>query len=420
LVEGEGVGKKFQRRKEGSLVASLCSRNPPDETVVVRRAQWWTKPGHPPGGDTNKLGGSILLREASGGEACKCSYFRIPLVDTCRHRIVACRSFPTTWSPILNSDRGYLFHDSDLGAVLSNQADKLIAEIEGMGSNTLLNANLEDLSSVLAEKHRVSMVKLKETEITIEQNEASIDVSRDPSRLIFNRSGPFYVKGTGVSFFVPFEGDSALFRCQPSTYTMNPPRASIGNSELVLRYERTDHDAEAIRSSFQAELGRIRQYIEWMSGNVSQFNDSLSERARSHIEQRRNKLLKDQGIVSALGFPLRRREGVPQTYTVPTVQRKPPVQRPSNPTPPFKLEPVLELQEYEHILSVISNMVVVMERSPKAFSGMGEEDLRQHFLVQLNGHYEGQATGETFNFDGKTDILIRVDGKNIFIAECKF
>jgi hypothetical protein len=42
-----------------------------------------------------------------------------------------------------------------------------------------------------------------------------------------------------------------------------------------------------------------------------------------------------------------------------------------------------------------------------------------HFLVQLNGQYEGQATGETFNFDGKTDILIRANGRNIFIAECK-
>ena len=38
----------------------------------------------------------------------------------------------------------------------------------------------------------------------------------------------------------------------------------------------------------------------------------------------------------------------------------------------------------------------------------------------LNGHYEGQATGETFNYEGKTDILIRVDDKNIFIGECKF
>ena len=65
-------------------------------------------------------------------------------------------------------------------------------------------------------------------------------------------------------------------------------------------------------------------------------------------------------------------------------------------------------------------MVVVMERSPKAFIGMGEEDLRTHFLVHLNGHYEGQATGETFNYEGKTDILIRVDDSNIFIAECKF
>ena len=65
-------------------------------------------------------------------------------------------------------------------------------------------------------------------------------------------------------------------------------------------------------------------------------------------------------------------------------------------------------------------MVTVMERSPKAFQDMDEESLRQHFLVQLNGHYEGQATGETFNYEGKTDILIRTDGTNIFIAECKF
>ena len=37
----------------------------------------------------------------------------------------------------------------------------------------------------------------------------------------------------------------------------------------------------------------------------------------------------------------------------------------------------------------------------------------------MNGAFTGQATGETFNFQGTTDILIRIDGKNIFIAECK-
>jgi hypothetical protein len=38
----------------------------------------------------------------------------------------------------------------------------------------------------------------------------------------------------------------------------------------------------------------------------------------------------------------------------------------------------------------------------------------------LNGHFKGMATGETFNCEGLTDILIRVEGRNAFIAECKF
>lgn len=59
----------------------------------------------------------------------------------------------------------------------------------------------------------------------------------------------------------------------------------------------------------------------------------------------------------------------------------------------------------------MQNMVQVMELSPHVFHNMGEEDLRTHFLVQLNGAFKGQATGETFNFQGKTDILIRIEGK---------
>jgi hypothetical protein len=80
----------------------------------------------------------------------------------------------------------------------------------------------------------------------------------------------------------------------------------------------------------------------------------------------------------------------------------------------------LDEANYQEILGIIENMTLVMERSPDSFKSMGEEDLRQHYLVQLNGQYRGAATGETFNFVGKTDILIRVDGRNVFIGECKF
>lgn len=50
---------------------------------------------------------------------------------------------------------------------------------------------------------------------------------------------------------------------------------------------------------------------------------------------------------------------------------------------------------------------------------MGEEAIRTVLLVALNGHYEGQASGETFNFEGQTNILIRSEGRSVFIGECK-
>ena len=131
-------------------------------------------------------------------------------------------------------------------------------------------------------------------------------------------------------------------------------------------------------------------------------------------------LFYENDLRSVLTRQERRRTGVPATYVSPEVKRRVVPQLPPVSTEPYKPDPTVDTAEYEHILSVISNMVVVMEQSPQAFKSMGEENLRHHFLVQLNGQYEGQATGETFNCEGKTDILIRADGKNIFIAECKF
>lgn len=111
---------------------------------------------------------------------------------------------------------------------------------------------------------------------------------------------------------------------------------------------------------------------------------------------------------------------ITEAFTVPTKRRKHPVERSKVPTEKYKPEPVLDTAEYEHILKVIRSMSLVIERSPGSFASLDEESIRTHFLFQLNGHYEGDATGETFNASGKTDILIRVENRNIFIAECKF
>lgn len=85
-----------------------------------------------------------------------------------------------------------------------------------------------------------------------------------------------------------------------------------------------------------------------------------------------------------------------------------------------KAEPTMQDSDYEAILQTISHMGDFAERHPASFEAADEALIRDHILMQLNGQYEGNATGETFNAGGRTDILVRIDGGNVFIAECKF
>jgi hypothetical protein len=312
-----------------------------------------------------------------------------------------------------------LFGRHELSSVLQNQEQKAIKAIEALDSNRLLNTSLDDLVEYFNEEYRIEPLNLLTDHISVDQAEAKVDVSGDQSRMIYDRSESFYVDGTRVTFYLPYQGDKELFYCKPSTFNFHHPRAVIAKKEIQLVYEILNHDDKAVKSSFDGDLDNLKQHIGWIERDVNNFNGQLKQKIRQRVESRRQKILKDQDMVVSLGVPLRKREGTPVTYTAPVARKKINTLPPATPTA-YKPEPVLETTEYEQILSIISNMVMVMERSPSAFHSMKEEDLRQHFLVQLNGQYEGQATGETFNYQGKTDILIRVNGKNIFIAECKF
>ena len=313
-----------------------------------------------------------------------------------------------------------LFHNADLGSVLATQEQALSKEIGSLSEDRVLNSSQEDLCDYFVEKYRIDAIEIDESGVQADYGDAQVDVSHRFEYARFDRSRPTYVTGTRITFYVPFSGDPQLFKCRPSSFNLNPPRASVRGSELVFVYDRTTQDAPNITNEFERDRKNVRDYIGWIASDLQKFNSTMRQKVSQQIGARREKLLQDRGTIENLGFPLRRRSGVPTTYVSPEVKRRVVPQLTPVSTKPYQPEPALDMVEYEHILSVVSNMVVVMERSPRAFKDMGEEDLRQHFLVQLNGQYEGQATGETFNYEGKTDILIRADGKNIFIAECKF
>ena len=309
----------------------------------------------------------------------------------------------------------FYWHD-----VLEHQIKQMAAEIDSIPSNRLLNTSVDDLTDYLVEKFKLDVPVLDEQGIHADQHESQIDVSQDFDRVIFNRGEPFYISGTSVVITVPFRGDRNMFDVRPSSFSLNPPQAAVNGDHLTVTITGTDLTPEQLRPEIDRRLADINTNLERQRADAAGFNDQLCNQAHDHIQRRREKLLADQNLLAGLGFPLKQRPGSPTTYTAPEVRRRTKLKMPAATTKPYKPEPVLDTTEYVHILSIMSNMAHVMEHSPSAFKSMGEEDLRTHFLVQLNGQYEGQATGETFNYEGKTDILIRTEGRNIFIAECKY
>jgi hypothetical protein len=314
----------------------------------------------------------------------------------------------------------HLFDEGELQDVLRQREAKMYQEIEGYERNYILNASVDDLCNYLEQKYRMEPINLLTDNIEADTGDAKVDVSQDSMRYIRDRNRPFYIEGTYVSFEIPFEGDPDLFKYVPTTRLLRYITARVYDQKVHFTFTRSDHNVEQVNRDFRSELDALQQQVSHANNDVNGFNSRLQSNARTKITNRRDKILKDQDMANALGFPLKRRDDAPKTYSVPVVRKETSIQRPAASTTPFKPEPILEMAQYENILDIISSMVQVIERSPGAFARMKEEDLRQHFLVQLNGQYRGQATGETFNATGKTDILIRAEDRNIFIAECKF
>lgn len=317
---------------------------------------------------------------------------------------------------------GYLFSKFRLHDQLQTHITAMEREITSLDPNRLLNTAPADLAAYLKQKYGMEPIQLRRDEWHAVEKETKVDVRHDGLRRgIFDQSQPVLVPGQRIDVRIPFDGDANLFLAQGNTYSTNPPRASVDGSELVITFEfPSDSPPGDLRGSVDQTLNNIEQYLRWGREVLDPWNQRLEGVALAAIEERRARILENQGRLSSLGIPVRAKTDAPKTYAVPDVRRKAIPTLPPATTAPFEPEPIWAMEHYEHALMVMQNMTLVMERSPSAFAKQSEEDLRDQFLFQLNGQFEGRATGETFNLHGKTDILLRENGKNVFIAECKF
>lgn len=292
----------------------------------------------------------------------------------------------------------YLFGGPAAHAVNEHIQTRAMDELKARNEDVILSRPTEDLVAELLAAHTLHFPELREADTWVEESEVVTQVPLRGYDIGMDRyGGTRTVTSHIVSFHVPFDGDGTLFNVQPSRRSLPGPAAELKGQELIIQLT-TDQKREAqVRQEFDSVVESIKQHLSTLANDLRHAISQIEAPARTYIEQRKAQLLTHKNLVASLGFPMKRRTDAPRTYTTPDIRRKLTPLKPQV-VAPFKPEPALAEAEYQHILNVMDNMTKVMERSPHTFKKMGEEDIRQHFLVQLNGQYEGQASGETFNF----------------------
>jgi hypothetical protein len=320
--------------------------------------------------------------------------------------------------------RDRLFNDGDLRNALEGHARGMDEEIARAPEDHLLHVDEDEWVSALVERYRIEPPTLLRDKWWMDKPaEVQIDVRYDGAmRAILDYSRPALVNGFQVVVHVPFTGEADVFKFTPNTRNYNPPIADVRRDEVQIVVEYPADAPKDVKAHAESVLGSIETYLGWARSDADAFNATLEQRARSAIQARRKRVVEAYERLHDTGIPMHRPDESPKTYIADVL-----VRRPSPSIPPasatsksIALEPVLSDAVFEHILGVLRGAAEAMERSPKTYAGMGEEDRRQVLLAALNTHYRGQTTAEAFNVTGKTDILVRhQEGRNLFIGECK-
>lgn len=326
---------------------------------------------------------------------------------------------------VFHEDNELLFSEGDLYTGLRAHLDKAKEKVDSLPKEQFLGTSEEDLIEHLHSSLALQPITLHEDAMVMDQQETKIDVSGWTDCNPFKDPGPIFVGGIKVTISIPFTGDPQFWEIKlgllqgsfPCGNIRYPGSDGIGYLDIVIN-QPSDENPQMIKERLDSTLHSIRSYLVSQKNQIEQHNKELFNTIRQAIQNRRDRIKAHDGIAKFLKIPLKRKEGAPEIRPIP-VQRK--LVRPLPPIPKgnVKQEPGIATEDYEHILSVIRHEGRTFESTPKTFVVHDEEELRDIILAHLNGHYKGDATGETFRRSGKTDIRIEDEKRSAFVAECK-
>lgn len=320
-----------------------------------------------------------------------------------------------------NVDSFYIFTGSSLRGFLEAQKGIVQRVIEKAPGNELLNVSETTYINFILQEYGIQAP-------TIEFD--SIEADGDIEMLIPAKN---YIPGFTtqreyvkqiILYYLPFTSSNGakLFHYTPNQFNPSSLEVCITDHCICFEVVNFDDDKDLIRSEAEQNISKIKEGVEALLKDIELYGVN-----RDFIEEvlhaRKQRLLKNRNLAASLNIPLKKREDMPATYTIPTLQnRKSLVVKPTVSETGYEPEPTLDQVTYQEILQIIHNMGKVFETLPSTYIHKSEEDLRDHLLLFLALWFkeEGSMTGETFSKVGKTDIMYHYKNSNAFVAECKF
>jgi hypothetical protein len=301
-----------------------------------------------------------------------------------------------------------------LAELLGRSARAALDELNRLDADTLLSENLDVLVHGILARHVPEPVLVDWSavsgtpvqEMTIERTTMEFGERRD-----------YRIPGSRITISWPLTGTAEILRRQASQFTLGPNRGTIRHDSVQLEIESPELSIEFVERQMAEVREDVDRRIGWANYDVAVHRTAVERELKQAAEARRARITENRRISSALNIPITP-TGV-QRPPVPAQRRQVPL-RQRRASAEFTPEPVLDEAIYQDILDVVENWARSLERTcTPPIRALGEEAPRDLLLGTLNGYWQGAAGGELFNGEGKTDILIREDGRNAFIAECK-
>lgn len=283
----------------------------------------------------------------------------------------------------------------------------------------ILNVNPTDYVGHLASTFSVEPPHISFDDVTASAYETNVKAGNFP-RGFHAEPGATYRKQT-IVYHLPIAGNTELLNCKSEKRLLWTAEVYEADECLCFEIINFYDDPEQIKQTARETIENICQQLQYVVIEIDAYNAALKARIEEAFSKRKKELFTQTGVLASLDVPIRKRDDVPETFTIPTPElRRRIAPKPQAAEKGFSPEPTLDQDMYIEIVGTIYDLGKMFERMPSTYVTKSEEDLRDHILLHLEPRFEGSATGETFNKSGKTDILLRFQNKNAFIAECKF